>query len=175
MQSNLILPKPMGNLSYFGTRFLPRYCTYVLSRFTTEANALLQMTRNKRYLFGVDAAEPCWLSIPSFYSCCHLLLPCVHLFSSSSAQHLLVSKLISQYSSLFIIYLSKYVNISTNQIMFFLNLIESLRLLWGSIILAADGSLSLKVKSCGSDHVITEAQNRRGVWISGARTHVRPT
>ena len=29
--------------------------------------------------------------------------------------------------------------------------------LQGSIILAADGSLSLKVKSCGSDHVITEA------------------
>ena len=28
----------------------------------------------------------------------------------------------------------------------------------GSIILAADGSLSLRVKSCGSDHVITEAQ-----------------
>eukprot|EP00435_Cladocopium_sp_Y103_P045042 s2083_g12.t2 len=29
----------------------------------------------------------------------------------------------------------------------------------GSIILAADGSLSLKVKSCGSDHVITEVMN----------------
>lgn len=28
----------------------------------------------------------------------------------------------------------------------------------GSIILAADGSLSLKVKSCGSDHVVTEAE-----------------
>ena len=28
----------------------------------------------------------------------------------------------------------------------------------GSIILAADGSLSLKVKSCGSDHVVTEAR-----------------
>eukprot|EP00435_Cladocopium_sp_Y103_P047132 s2083_g13.t1 len=29
----------------------------------------------------------------------------------------------------------------------------------GSIILAADGSLSLKVKSCGSDHVVTEVMN----------------
>merc|ERR1719390_328634 len=29
----------------------------------------------------------------------------------------------------------------------------------GQIILAADGSLSLKVKSCGEDHVITEVMN----------------
>ena len=28
----------------------------------------------------------------------------------------------------------------------------------GQIILAADGSLSLKVKSTGSDHVVTEAE-----------------
>jgi hypothetical protein len=41
---------------------------------------------------------------------------------------------------------------------------------WGSIILAADGSLSLKVKSCGSDHVITEAQNCGGLWICGAHS-----
>ena len=37
----------------------------------------------------------------------------------------------------------------------------------GQIILAADGSLSLKVKSCGSDHVITEVLQQYVMTQSG--------
>ena len=43
----------------------------------------------------------------------------------------------------------------------------------GQTILAADGSLSLKVKSCGSDHVITEARRHSSAHISDVDPYFR--